>query len=201
MNGYNATVGTINGGSNAVIDIVSSGGTSTLTVGNPPSLTEPSPTGTFGGVIQNTTGILALTKIGPGTQTLSGANTYSGTTTVIGGTLALTGNGTLGRGNLVIANGGTVDLGGTTQTLNGGVNWLAPAARSTPPGTTLRHRVGGVVGNIQDGTLNVTGGLIYFQSGALSADLEGSSQLSIGGDANATVYLGGNPATACVLLR
>ena len=62
---------------------MSSGGSSTLTVGNP-NTSDPNPTapsGTFGGVIQNATGsTLSLTKIGPGTQTLSGANTYSGTT-------------------------------------------------------------------------------------------------------------------------
>ena len=34
MHGYNATVGALNGGANAVVDILSSGGASTLTVGN-----------------------------------------------------------------------------------------------------------------------------------------------------------------------
>ena len=48
-------------------------GTPTLT------LSDNDATGfTFGGVIKNTAGTLALTKIGSGTQTLSGPNTSSG---------------------------------------------------------------------------------------------------------------------------
>ncbi len=43
----------------------------------------------FTGVIKNTSGTTNLTKTGSGTQSLSGANTYSGTTTVNSGTLAL----------------------------------------------------------------------------------------------------------------
>ena len=43
-------------------------------------------------------------------------NTYTGGTTIDGGTLALSGNGTLGAAtNMLTASGGTLDLGGTTQ--------------------------------------------------------------------------------------
>lgn len=58
----------------------------TLTVGSNDA------TSTFAGVITNNTGTggtLALTKIGNGILTLSGANTYGGNTTVSAGTLAL----------------------------------------------------------------------------------------------------------------
>lgn len=53
-----------------------------------------------------------------GTITLTGANTYFGSTDVFGGTLRLSGAGTLGDvGNSTgVAFGGTLDLGGTTQT-------------------------------------------------------------------------------------
>ena len=51
---------------------------STLTLGS----TSNNVSSTFSGVIQNTAGNLGLTKIGGGTLTLSGANTYTGTTTI-----------------------------------------------------------------------------------------------------------------------
>ena len=41
------------------------------------------------GIIQNTGGALSLVKTGTGTQILAGANTYSGNTTVNGGTLEI----------------------------------------------------------------------------------------------------------------
>ena len=79
LNGFNAAInglsgaGTVNSGS----------GSPTFTVGN------NNATSTFSGVMQNTAGTLALTKVGSGTLTLSGSNTYLGSTTVSSGTLQL----------------------------------------------------------------------------------------------------------------
>ena len=57
-----------------------------------------------------------LVKRGAGTLTLTGANTYTGTTVVEGGILALSGTGTFGTGSgLAVANGAICDLGGTAQ--------------------------------------------------------------------------------------
>lgn len=58
-------------------------GTSTLVVGGNDA------SSTFSGPIGQTAGTVALTKIGSGTLTLSGANTYTGLTTVSAGTLTL----------------------------------------------------------------------------------------------------------------
>ena len=58
-------------------------GTPTLTVG------DNDQTSTFSGVIKNTAGSLSLCKIGSGTLTLSGANTYTGNTALSAGTLSL----------------------------------------------------------------------------------------------------------------
>ena len=52
-------------------------------------------TSEFAGLLQ---GSMALEKIGTGTLTLSGTNTYTGATTISAGTLKLTGSGTLGTG-------------------------------------------------------------------------------------------------------
>jgi autotransporter-associated beta strand protein len=114
MNGYNATVSALAGGANAVVDIVSAGGTSTLTVGATNINSTFSGVSTFGGVIRNTTGTVALNKIGSGTNTLSGANTYGGGTIVTTGTLVAQGDGALGSGNVTVSAGSTLQLGGGT---------------------------------------------------------------------------------------
>jgi fibronectin-binding autotransporter adhesin len=88
----------------------------------------------FDGVIQNTvpgysnSPSIALTKIGTGTLTLTGANTYTGTTTINGGTLALDyatqNNNKIASGAALILNGGGISILGngaanTTQTVLG----------------------------------------------------------------------------------
>ena len=60
-----------------------------------------------------------LTKEGPGTLTLSGPNTYTGTTQVNQGILTLTNNNALGSGTVTVASGGTLDLNATSQTVGG----------------------------------------------------------------------------------
>ncbi len=67
-----------------------------------------------------------LTKIGTGILTLSAANTYTGTTAVNAGTLAISANGGLAKGNVTIA-------AGSTLTLAAGVT----AAHNASTGTTL----------------------------------------------------------------
>jgi fibronectin-binding autotransporter adhesin len=72
---------------------------------------------------------VALTKSGTGTWTLADANTYTGTTTVTGGTLLINGNQSAATGAVTVSNSGTT-LGGTgtiggTVTVNAGAN-IAP---------------------------------------------------------------------------
>jgi autotransporter-associated beta strand protein len=110
MNNNSLTVGNLTGTGGT---IQGSSGTRTFTIGS----------GDFGGgnfqgvIADGTGGTTALTKIGTGTITLSGSNSYTGATTISGGTLAV--NGSLASSSLVV-NG---RLGGsgvlTNATLSG----------------------------------------------------------------------------------
>jgi autotransporter-associated beta strand protein len=113
---------TLNGLSGAgTLDTVA-GGTPTLTVGGNDA------TSTFSGVVTDTAGTLSLNKIGAGTLTLAGPNAYIGGTTISGGTLTLSGAGTLGSPSSSLSlSGGQLNLGGLTRT-NSAVNITAAAS-------------------------------------------------------------------------
>jgi len=102
------TFGAITGGTGTKLaGPDASGATFTYNVGNLNTNAE------FDGAIANGSGPVAINKIGGGTWTLTGSNTYSGGTTVIAGTLLLnnTNGSATGSGAVTIAAGGT--LGGT----------------------------------------------------------------------------------------
>ena len=101
LNGINTTVDALSGAGN--VDTVA-GGTPTLTVG------ANGGGGTLTGTIQNSSGTLSLTKLGAGTETLSGGYGYSGQTLAAGGTLSLITSALLPStaGNLIVSNGATV---------------------------------------------------------------------------------------------
>jgi autotransporter-associated beta strand protein len=69
---------------------------------------------TFGGILENNTGILALTKSGAGTLTLSGTNTYTGLTTVSGGVLKAANSQAFGAftDTITVNSGSAVDMNG-----------------------------------------------------------------------------------------
>ena len=104
-----------------------------LTLGAVTLTVNQTTSGTYSGMIQDvlaeydgsgsgTTGPLNLTKTGPGTLTLSGANSYSGATTIAGGALLV--NGSLGTGTVTVSGGATLGgtgvIGGTTTVQSGG---------------------------------------------------------------------------------
>ena len=84
INGLNDGVATGDGAGTVSFD---AGNSRTLTLG------DNNANGSFSGTIIGST--MSLTKIGAGTQTLSGANTYGQATTISAGTLKLTGAGSL----------------------------------------------------------------------------------------------------------
>ncbi len=84
-------------------------------------------TNAYSGVISNGAGATTLTKTGPGTQILSGANTYTGTTTVSAGVLNIQNASALGTtaGSATVSAGaalqvqGNIAVGAEALTLNG----------------------------------------------------------------------------------
>lgn len=94
------TSGSIEGAGNYVL------GANTLTTGSLNTSTQ------VDGVISGTGG--GLTKVGTGTLTLTGTNTYTGATTISAGTLALTGFGSIASSSVVTVNG-TFDISGLSS--------------------------------------------------------------------------------------
>ncbi|MDZ7616562.1 MAG: autotransporter-associated beta strand repeat-containing protein, partial [Patescibacteria group bacterium] len=127
---------------------------------------------TLGGIVSGG----ALTKVGAGTLVLSAANTYTGTTTIEGGTVRLAGgdNRINPTGRLYIENGGALDLNGQNQTFQ---LWS-------------RLRGGGAI-YLGNGTLTLRDADLYN-----TATISGTGQLVIEGAglvtfATAATYTGG----------
>ena len=106
LNAFSPTVGRLSGAGGVIANLAA--GTSTLTTNSVAS-------STFSGSLQNGAAgqVLALTKQGAGTLTLSGANTYTGPTAVSAGGLRVAGS--LGAGPVSVASGATLSGSGTIQ--------------------------------------------------------------------------------------
>lgn len=171
LNAHNATINGLNG--SGFVDTVA-GGTPTLTIG------ANGDSGTFSGTIQNSSGTLSLTKIGAGTETMSGGLFHSGATTVAGGTLSITTiNGVSGvPGDLIVSNGAvlTVDASsgnpgaannlvvGTNSTLSltpySGANGINVNGNLTlQDNATMIFNYGTLTANPTAPAINVSGGL------------------------------------------
>ena len=100
LNGNALAVGVLSGPGTGVITSTAAGAASITT-------TIASGTSTFAGVIQDGSGVVALTKSGLGTQILSNANTFTGGTTISAGTLTLASTGSLGNTAITVSSGAT----------------------------------------------------------------------------------------------
>jgi autotransporter-associated beta strand protein len=177
-------------GSISVTSLSGTGGTITDSATSHGFVVNQAANTTFGGAITNS---LGLTKSGSGVLTLNGANTYSGTTTVTGGTLVMTGAtprlnslnvsegaafvfagpGTLklqgylnNWGTLRVTNGATLDLTGVSDFGNFGVLDLIGGTAILPPG--FANRPGGIV--LDSGSVKVKTAVLNGNTFTLTID-------------------------------
>jgi fibronectin-binding autotransporter adhesin len=170
LNNLNNAVNGLSG--NGSVD-VAAGGASTLTVGNNDA------SGSFSGLLKNTSGTLALAKVGTGTQTLSGANTLAGGVTVAGGTLVAANPSALGT-NIATVNSGTLEV--PNDLFVGGLSGSGGTiANNTTAATNTIVVNGGNDTTYSGGIVNGSGG------GALAVKVL-SGSLTLGGN---NTYTGG----------
>jgi autotransporter-associated beta strand protein len=136
----------------------------------------------FAGTITNATNPLSLAKLGAGKLTLSGSNSYSGSTTIDGGALALAATGALPVGAAVVNNASLLVNAATTAGGITGTGITSIAAPATLTATTfsqagLTMELAGA-GASANSKLHVTGSLSL--GGSLTVDLTGSFTPSLG---------------------
>ena len=167
-----------------------------VTTGSPTITVE---TGRAAAIGATLVGIDGLTKIGPGTLTLTGANTYGGSTMISGGILQIGDgmtNGTIGGGGYSIASGakmslnyataaappwsqisgaGTLELN-SAQAIDGTANWGSPALPGTFSGKVQvdNGRINGIPANLGGATAVAIG--------------NGAQFLAFDGTTNGTAY-------------
>jgi autotransporter-associated beta strand protein len=159
LNGRSQTIGGLNsilGTNNTTANnVITSTPAATLTVNG---------AGSYGtGSNQNSgiiTGAISLVKSGTGTLVLGDANTYTGTTTISGGTLQLANNNVLPDATAVTLSGGTLSSGATTgftETM-GTLNLAASSTIALGTGNhTLTFANSSAVGWTAGHTLTITG--------------------------------------------
>ena len=209
LHGFSNTIGSLSGNGT----VTNNGAArAVLTVGNANTST------TFGGLLEDGPGPLGLTKTGTGTLILVGTNTYSGGTTITGGTLQLGNGGTTGSivGN-VTDNGSLAFDRSNSLTFNSLINGSGTVVQNGP-GTIIlggtNTYTGGTV--INNGTLLVNNaqalglGNVVVNGGILGADPQpinvkgnytqnagGTLQLRVAGGSPGrydTLKVGGNAA-------
>ncbi|MEI6239143.1 MAG: autotransporter-associated beta strand repeat-containing protein [Planctomycetia bacterium] len=134
-----------------------------------------SQTVTFGTSIDNTNSG-GLTKLGVGTLTLSGSNTYTGVTSVNAGILALGTSSALAGGGTITFSGGTLQFSaGNTQDYSGRIKSSASAividtnARPVTFGSTIDNTNIGGLTKLGSGTLTLSGSNAYTGTTSINA--------------------------------
>ena len=146
LNGLNHPLGSLNGTGSIVNN---AGGTSVVTVDS----------GNFSGVISDHTvgsGTVALTKANSGVLTLSGSQTYTGTTTVSGGTLRIRGVET--TTNLLTDNYTATGNPATSDTISISrtAKPVPPHSKAIPPRATRRSAMRPSFSNLEGRTVTIS---------------------------------------------
>ena len=207
INGFNTSIGSLAGA--GTVDNVSAGGTPVVTIGSANGTT------TFSGVIKNTTGTISLVKAGTGNATLSGVNTYTGSTAVgavgttapAAGTLTVTG--TIGGGptqaafavgdNASLAvNGGTIIA--TTFSADSAINTVVSVTNNGA--ITVAGNLA-IDNNNQNGTgyLSLTSGTVTANSATIGRTSTVNSALVTGGVSTTSgIYVNGGTLNVATTL-
>jgi autotransporter-associated beta strand protein len=153
LQGFNLAVGSLSGAAGTIFSS-SAGSTSVLTINMASGATS------YGGVLADGSGVLALAFGGSGVLTLYGNNTYSGSTSINGGTLQI-GRGATGEGlasSYIVNNGalifshadsltysGAISGSGSLTKIGAGTLTLAGTAPNTYTGLTTVSGAGTIL--------------------------------------------------------
>jgi filamentous hemagglutinin family protein len=163
ISGGALTIGSLASSSSGLSSVVALG-SNTLTIGSNNTSTA------FAGVISGAGGV---TKVGTGTLTLSGANSYTGSTTISAGTLQVgAGNrsNALSMANVISGSGSLTKLGAGTLTLSGANSY---SGTTTISAGALRLGAAGdgtnsPLGTVAAGTVVASGGTLDLNGFSLS---------------------------------
>ena len=208
LNGFSNSIASLSGGGGLGGDVLLGAGTLTIANAIPGSSTS------YAGTISGSGGLtLNLTGAGSPAQTLSGSNTYTGTTTVNDGTLVASNTNALGStlGGTIVNIGATlqinnVNIGNESVTLNNATivgTGTAGLAGLVTLGAGTSDTINAV------GDLNLSGGINPATAGTVNLTLQGAGNLSVAGGIgagnallsltlNTALNLSGNTAVSSV---
>lgn len=157
---------------------------------------------TISAVIKDGAGAGSLNKTGSGVLTLSGANTYTGGTTITAGSLSITNNAALGTGGLTLS-GGSLLFGANVGTVSNGV---VLGANGTVNDQGFTGTLSGVISDggggfsltkTGGGTLSLTGVNTYSGGTNLNGGiLNVNADAALGNAAGGLTFNGGTLQTA-----
>jgi fibronectin-binding autotransporter adhesin len=177
LNGQAETIGSLSGTGN----INNSNATATtLTMGDTTSTT-------YSGLIQDTGGNLSLVKQGAGKLTLSGANSFAGTTSLNAGILAIQNNTALGSGVATVASGANLEVAGNLTNVANAFNLNGPGTLANDgaiQSTSGSNTISGALTLQSASRIMADAGSTLTLSGAISGT---GMALTLGGSGNITV--------------